>query len=242
MWLVKKNGYLGLVTFALATSSFSYTGHTVFTAAGGISQANFSNAHLTVSSLENDSLHQKNHDTALISSLGLGYDYVRCPGDCSSIVHDVLVGLNFYNVNLENAGTVYQFGDSSLNNFKYKMPIETTRLMLDVKISADEWHHVSPFLLMGAGMSWNRVNYHDSAVVSGVTPVSLTRNEQLKFAYEAGLGIQSTLTSSISVFIEYLYADLGRVKTSSFGSVSLVSPASTSIQVNSGLIGLNYSF
>lgn len=239
-WL-KDNVPLALFIYALSSTLYAYTTTTVLSIAAGLSQQNFNNLHLPVTAVERDTLHQNNTGYAWIGAMGLGYDFLLDSHACNTL-HDILIGLNIYNVNFENNGTVYQYGDSSLNNFTYQLPVYTTRLMFDARVVAQTWHNLAPYLLAGVGLSWNRTSYQDKPTTSGSTPIALVRREQLGFAYEAGVGVQYALSKKVSLFVEYLYANLGDSKTSASGSMNIFSPVTIPLHINSGLLGLNYTF
>lgn len=220
-------------SFAMANT----TSHPELSVAGGYSRVNFSSLSLPVTATETDTLHQTNSSTAVLGMLGLSqvfvFDYPK------QHIHNVSVGLNLYNLSTTNAGDVYQYGVPALNNFIYRLPIKSTRLMLDGKIMSCPWHRLSTFLLGGIGGAWNRVKYYDAPTVEGASGISLESREQVKFAYEVGIGWQLTLDKHVSFFAEYLYANLGDMKTSSYGSPSVLSGITFPLYVNTALFGVN---
>src|SRR5579885_1065837 len=240
-WLMRKTGFAVFI-YLLSSTIYGYTGHMEFSIAGGAALDDFDNLKLLVTSTETDTLHQTNDSrSAFISTIGLGYDFLMGP-DYSCRIHDILIGLNLYNVNLDNKGTVYQFENPSLNNYDYDLPVYTTRLMFDVKVAAPAWHDLMPYLTAGIGMSWNRASYQDYPSPEFVAPITLNSREQLKFAYEAGVGVKSPLTQAVSVHAEYLYANLGHARTSAYGNTQVLSAVSVPLHVNSFLIGFDYIF
>lgn len=238
---LSKYFFSALCFASFSSTPYALTGHGVASLFGGVADISFNNLHLPVSSIERDTLHQTNNSSTFIGGIGLGYD-LTFKSRCKFRINDLLIGLNWYNANFENNGVVYQFGESSLNNFNYKMPINTSRLMLDGKVFFGGLNNFMPYIVGGVGMSWNRIQYHDIATTSGATEIALPRREQLKFAYEAGVGVQTSITKCVAIFAEYLYANLGTIKTATNGNVVLVSSAVVPLHVNSGLAGLSYSF
>lgn len=221
---MNKNTGIALLICVFSSTLHAYNGHPVVSIAAGAAWNHFDDVKLAVTTTETDTLHQKNNNAAFISAIRLGYE-----------IQNILIGLGLYNANLEDKGSVYEFGSSSLDNFKYHLPIATTRLMLEGKLTGPGWCNMTSYFIAGIGMSWNRASYSDSLL-------TLDRREQLKFAYEAGVGVQTPITQSLSAFAEYLYANSGHAKTSAYGSTQIVSPVSIPLHINSLLIGLGYSF
>lgn len=229
---MKKNIGFALMLWAFSSALHAYVGHAVVSVAAGAAFNDFDNAKLAVTTTETDTLHNKNNNNAaFISAIGLGYQ-----------VCNIYAGLGLYNTNLEDKGSVYLFGSPSLSDFKYHLPIHTTRLMLEGKLYGPAWYKLSPYFAAGIGASWNRNKYSETSVFDGEPGIILAKREQLKFAYQAGVGIQTPITQSLSAFAEYMYANLGHAKTSVYGNTPIIAPVSIPLHINSLLIGLGYSF
>lgn len=231
----------GFIVCALSSSVHAYSGHAVVSIAAGAALNYFENLTLPVTSTETDILHQTGHNAAFLSALRAGYDMELTPA-VSCYIHDLLIGFGLYNINLKDEGKVYQFGSSELKNFKYDLPVYTTRLMVEGKLTGYAWHSVHPYLMAGIGASWNRASYSDTSTFDHGMQISLDRREQMKFAYEIAVGAQTFISQAVSVFAEYMYADLGHAKTSSYGNTQIVSAVVVPLHVNSISVGLGYSF
>lgn len=240
-WVCKQT--LSLLSISLLSSiSYASPSHTEVTVGGGYARANLNNLTLPVTTVETDTLHSSS-SSSFMEMFGINQRFEFhsiCPA-CTNRIDDVVLGVNLYNLSFTNTGSVYQFGDSTLNNLTYRLPINSTRLMIDGKLVLIPWHYVSPFILAGIGIAWNRLKYYDSPTVVGVSGINLASNQQLKFAFEAGLGLQASITQLTSVFVEYLYADMGNTRTSSYGNPNIAGAIEVPLHINSIVVGVNFS-
>lgn len=229
--------------YLLTTASYAAISHTELTVGGGYSRVNFNNLQLPVTLTETDTLHSGGDVTTFTETIGINESFVFdsiCPS-YSKNISNVAVGINFYNLSFTNTGTVYQFGDSSLNNLSYRLPVNSSRMMLDGKMTFSPGRQLSPFILAGVGAAWNRLSYSDTPVIAGISNINLEPNQQLKFAFEVGAGVQAMISQATSLYIEYLYADAGHARTSYYGNPNIVGAIEVPLHINSFLVGLNFS-
>lgn len=235
-----KNACLALFMGIFSPVLLANTGHPLLSLAGGYSQWQNHDVPLAVTNTETDTLHQTHGSGSGLFAIGLGYDYLLNSTSPRGL-HDVLIGLTVYDAKVTSKGDVYQFGLASLNNFTYRLPIHSTRLMIDSKLSAQPWHSISPCLIAGLGAAWNRADYQDTPDNAMLRGIRLGLGEQLQLAWEAGVGAQYAINPSFALFAEYLYADAGHAKTLPENGAGAVL-GNIPVQSNSVLLGINFSF
>lgn len=122
--------------------------------------------------------------------------------------------------------------------------------MLDVALTVTSWKQLSLFGLAGIGFAKNRVSYSDSPNGSAPCtdqPVRLSSKNNNNFVWEAGAGLDFAFNSNFSLFFEYLYTDLGKVKPSGSGSAgTITSPVLSApqfhVKAQTALLGIKIGF
>lgn len=227
----------GIFLLLLPVTLYAYPSHTEITLGLGAISANLNTMQLPVSEDETDTLHSKGNTWDWIETVGISQHFFVN----SQLINDAALGLNLYHFYYKSTGDVYLFGESSLNDLHYQLPIQSTRLMLDGKLSAAICNPVRPFIIAGIGLAYNSVSYKDTPVTDDVNGISLTTRKQTKFAYELGIGVERKIADSVSLFFEYLYADVGDLESSSFGNPDIYAPIKHTLHTNSLLAGINIS-
>lgn len=244
-------GYKG-ETFALRPIN-----HFEIIGAGSISKLDAGNGTLGVTSSETDRLVQTNSNSWNTpgAQLGVGYVYYFCGTRlCSDQVQwfpAIEPQLNLYYLASNSIeGDVWRFNSPDFNDLTFDIPIHSTRLMLDVALTVASWRQLSMYVKGGIGHAWTRISYSDkdkSSTSDAPCPeegVSLSSKTSSNFVWEAGLGVVYAFNDRIGVSLEYLYTDLGTVKTASSGNTGLItapviSPASFDITTQTALLGLH---
>ena len=106
------------------------------------------------------------------------------------------------------------------------MPIKSTRVMLDGALTiVTVKKRLSLYAKGGIGNAWNRASYSDmangdsSCTLQGLKLNTATHSN---FAWEAGAGLIYAFNHRVGLSLEYLYADLGTMKTSATGNTGTI--------------------
>lgn len=212
---------------------------------------------LGVTSSETDRLVQSgnNNWNNLAAQLGVGYvHYFRDPQQYPDLVlwfPSIEPEVNAYYLGDSTIkGDVWRFESANFNELTYKMPIKSMRVMFDgalTIVTVKQW--LSFYAIGGLGNAWNQASYRDTANGgSSCTLQSLNLNTAThsNFAWEAGAGLIYAFNHRMGLSLEYLYADLGTMKTSAIGNTGTITtpvivPASFHLNSQAVLFGLHVS-
>lgn len=205
---------------------------------GGLGVANLraDDGELGVTSNETDKLVQTNSNDWNTFAAQLGAGYVYYFGDAQTYSDDtqwfpsIEPELNLYYLSSNSIdGDVWRFNSSAFNNATFDIPIHSLRLMLDAALTIVSKKKFSLYAIAGIGNAWNRASYSDKAKNNSDCSnqqISLNSNTHSNFSWEAGVGATYAFNDRFALSLEYLYTDLGTVKTSSHGSSgTIASPA-----------------
>lgn len=204
--------------------------HVEISGAGGVNWLNTANTQIGISSVETDSVRVNSTSADGAWKAGLGYFLLE---------DHLLVELNVYGVSSTVKGEVWQYQLPQFNNYRFSAPLSSTRLMLDFKPRPITWNQLTPYLILGAGASWNAASYDEKAN-NGIDPAgerSLAKHTQTQWAWDIGVGFDYAFTDRISLTTEYIYAFLGDAMPQE-GSAIIAAPE-FSYQVQSLLFGLS---
>lgn len=195
--------------------------HPEIIVAGGIAGAHTRSSHMQVDSLETDTLSQNNSyrwDTGT-AQLGMGYIFYWVDGPWISNelrwfpTFEPMI--NLYYTGYKIKGDVYRFNSVFLDDTKYITNIRNTRLMLDAALTIFSKCGFSMYGLLGIGEGWSRLTYSDK--MGTETRISLDAEHESNVVWEFGAGLVYAFDRNFSMSLEYLWTDLGRMKTSSAG-------------------------
>lgn len=206
---------------------------------GGISQLHLQGDYqISPTQFETDALQQTNQMNSFLWAVGVGYKFL-----VGSLVDNILLGVNLYHFSTVAEGNVYQYGLSEFNNYSYRLPINSTRLMLDGKFFTPEWQQFSLFVVGGLGVAWNKLGYSEAPMPDIVDiNTRLDNHSSTQFAYELGAGLQYSMTQHLSFSVEYLFANLGDAATATQGNKIFATPADFRLYTHAGLLGLHWKF
>lgn len=228
----------------------------------GIASLNAGNSYLGVTSDEIDKLVPTNNNNwnTLSAQLGIGYVFnLRGAQRYSDQVQwfpSIEPELNVYYLSSNSGikGSVWRFSDPSFNDLSYKIPVHSTRLMLDGALTVASLRQFSIYAIGGIGNTWNRVSYKDQNnenIDNVFCPTqerfNFNSTTRSRFAWEAGGGLNFSFNSHIGLGLEYLYANLGKVRTSAGGNLGLlteplIAPAHFNLDSQSVLLSLHIRF
>ncbi len=159
-------------------------------------------------------------------------------------LNHLLLEANVYQTFTTLKGNVWQFELPEFNNYSFRAPITSTRLMLDVKPSLFTWSRISPYAILGAGVAWNSVSYRETATAAGISPdsaLSLSNNTTTQVAWDVGAGFNVSITDYLSATAEYVYTFLGHGSPANgtANDIRLAAAPRFSLQTQSLLFGLS---
>lgn len=157
-------------------------------------------------------------------------------------LHDVSLGLDLFHFRTAQNGETWQYQHPSFNNFTYKLPVTSTRVMVDT-----EWT-LSPiasnlflFAQGGVGVAYNTASYHDTPMPSiNGTGTTISSNSQGRFAYAFGGGTKIILNQKLNLSFRYVFTNLGNATTSQTANLTLLGPIKSTLSTQDWLIGLTY--
>ena len=223
----------------------------------GVGAFDAGNTVLGVTSSETDKLVQTNNNNwnNLAAQLGVGYvHYFRDPqvnADRAQWFPSIEPEVNAYYLGNSNLkGDVWRFQSATFNQMTYSIPIHSARVMFDAALTIVKVKKLSLYAIGGIGNVWNRAGYSDTdnAPDSDCIDQRLSLNTRTlsNFAWEAGAGLMYAINHRLGLSIEYLYADLGNMETSAYGSTGTITapvivPARFNLNAQAALLGLHIS-
>lgn len=215
--------------------------------AAGPSWSHANNTTLTISPFETDSVRISQVTNATLWKVGVGFHALEKTLKNRQFINDLLLELNLYRSSETVRGNVWQYQLPQFDNYRFRTPVTSTRLMIDAKPGLFTWHQISPYPILGIGLGINKISYQESVIGIGVAPNSvhsLSNKSNSNFVYDLGVGARLTLTSNISASLEYLYTNLGKMSPSgtSTNNVALTSAPTFTIYNQTALVGLIWKF
>lgn len=216
------------------------------TVAGGPNWLNTNDTEVVISSFETDEVLVNQIANSPLWKVGVGYPIFENNPEKNHFLKRLLLELNLYHTHGTFKGDVWQFELPEFNNYGFQAPFTSTRLMLDLKPVLLTYREFSTYIIVGIGVTSNTLEYKETVTEIGVDPnsaLSLEKERQYKFAYEAGLGLRAAITQHLNASLEYLYASLGNNSPSdNSGGVQMAEVPTFKIRSQSGLFGLTWIF
>ena len=216
-----------------------------FSAAAGFSWSHATNNGLIISPDETDSMRISSLSNSASWKLGIGTHFFRNKLEQRNFINSLLVELNIYHSAATIKGNVWQYEMEMFNNYRFRAPTSSTRLMLDVKPVLFTYHSFSLYPILGIGASVNTMSYNETVVGEGVDPRSYSEIElkrKIRFAYDLGFGVRSDLNKQLSVSLEYIYANLGSFTPTNYSQTGtlLMKPPVFTVYNQAVLLGLTW--
>lgn len=197
----------------------------------------------------NDKMHNTDVDAAGLFVLNGGYQWAR-----------QALWLPFYSVALNYTyqfparvnGQVEQYSLPEFTNYDYQYKIKTQTLLAQFKVDLYQWQHLLPFLLAGAGVSFNNAGNYTEQALPNVTPrvsPGFSNRSTTCFSYALGVGFDYILQKNIWASLMYQYNNLGRVQTGTGANTDTLTDTNyssdslkTNIRSNTVLLSVTYLF
>jgi opacity protein-like surface antigen len=241
--------YFCIILLCLSNSTFAMQPislHDIeFSVATGFNWMRSKNTDLTVSPVEIDSVNMKRISNPLIWKVGAGYDLFANTCPQRNFFNRLLLELNVYRSGATISGDVWQFQSAEFNNYNFRAPITSTRLMFDVKPSLFTYQCISPYAILGIGIAWNTAAYRETLTDTDVDPLSyniLSNRTMMQTAYDIGAGLRVDITQNVGASLEYLYTNLGKATSANASAtVARVSTQPTfTLRSQSVLLGISW--
>jgi opacity protein-like surface antigen len=149
----------------------------------------------------------------------------------------------FQLTDFNQTGDVLQFNMPEFENYTYNLKLKNTRVMADLDLDFHPlFQRLIPFIEGGIGAACTSLAY-DSTPIPPVDGPEFTRpdNVSWRFAYQVGAGIKYVIDPHLSLSFHYLYADLGKINSSTSGSAStLATPLTANMRSQNFMLGLTY--
>ncbi|MBL7481765.1 SPOR domain-containing protein [Legionella bononiensis] len=220
----------------------------------GVANLMLGDGYMGVTSDETDRLVQTNSNDwdTFTGQLGLGYVYylhgAQRYSENTQWFPWIEPELNGYYLGRNNIkGDVWRFGSPAFNDMTYNMSVESYRLMFDTALTVVSRRQYSLYAIGGIGGAWNRVGYSDadrSSIPCADQYLNLNTRTNSSFSWEAGAGLSYAFNNRFALSLEYLYTDLGKVKTHASGytgtiTVPVIVPANMELTSQAALLGLH---
>jgi opacity protein-like surface antigen len=154
------------------------------------------------------------------------------------------VGVDVFQItNFNQTGKVLQFGMPVFENYNYILQLKNTRLMADFDM---DFHPLGrafiPFIEGGIGAASTDISYTSYPILPVQSPnFTLANHSSWNFAYQVGAGIKYAVNNQFILSFRYLYANMGKVDSSTAGdTATLATPLSVNMRTQNLLLGITY--
>jgi opacity protein-like surface antigen len=151
--------------------------------------------------------------TAGIYRAGIGYHFFREQLAQRAVLNDLFLQMNVYSHRVDFQGLVLQNGVPLPANRAFIAPLNHFRWMLDMKPGLFTVFRMTPYPILGSGIAWNRLAYHET-FFPGVPWVSLKTKTNTQWAYDLGAGVSFQINKHLRFNAEYVYTNLYTLKPS----------------------------
>lgn len=231
---------------AFASNSPEWLNNVEVSAAVGQSWLRSGNTNMTYATTQEDTDAVTSVSNSVAWQVGIGYSLFKEQLSQRTFFNRLLIELNLYQTNGTLTGDVWVNQNPADNNdYTFRAPVTSTRLMLDIKPNLMTWHGVSAYPIMGLGMAWNKIAYYETPVNPGdVSYFSLGTHTTSHFASEIGAGVSANITDHLRATIEYLYVNLGDATPANTSStfINPDTPPTFSLHDQSLTAGLSWNF
>jgi opacity protein-like surface antigen len=221
--------------------------HLEISASGGPNWFKTKDTNLVISPFETDSNLVDSLSNKGTWKVGIGYYFFDNELNTRSYLNHLLLELNVYQASGTLKGYVWQYQLPEFNNYTFRAPFTSTRLMFDFKPYLFTWNRLSSYLILGIGPTWNTISYQERVIATDIDPLSnlvLSKYTSTQLAGDVGVGLSLNLTQRLSVTTEYIYGFLGRAspENNPINGVRLSDSPRFSFQTQTLLFGLSLKF
>lgn len=166
-----------------------------------------------------------------------------------SVTDRVKIGLEFshrsgYSVN--DHLDAYESG-IKLESQSEKSSYKSSAVMVNLRCDVANLSGFTPYVLLGAGVSQNKMKSDLNTVVYDYDQTSIRSvrsNRSNNFAYKVGAGVSYSVTKKIGIDVRYQFVDLGKVRLREArdSQGDLLDSARGKLRANEVLVGISYKF
>lgn len=108
-------------------------------------------------------------------------------------------------------GDVHRFQSHDFNQADFDLDLNSTRLMLDFDLAVANYEEFTLYALAGLGIAWNDTDFSVRAKEGECDSLNqdFDGNNDASFAFEFGGGLDYAFAEDMSIYLEYLWTDLG---------------------------------
>lgn len=129
----------------------------------------------------------------------------------------ISVGLSYtYVFESQIRGDIQQYSLTQFENYNYQYKVQRQTVLALVKLDLYRWRVLMPYLVIGAGASFNRSTNFTEQARAGVTPrvsPNFGSNTQTHSSFMGGLGLDFIVLDNLWASFEYDYGFYGYTKT-----------------------------
>ncbi|MFI4955610.1 MAG: outer membrane protein [Gammaproteobacteria bacterium] len=160
------------------------------------------------------------------------------------IFDSIGAGIGVFQItSFDQTGNVLQFNMPEFENYTYNLNLKTTRIMADFDVDFIGIQHFIPFIEGGIGAASTTVSY-DSEPIPPISGPDFTLHDKTSwnFAYQVGAGVKYVIDTHFILSLHYLYANMGKVDSSTSGSTTdLAAPLTVDMSTQNFLFGFTYA-
>ncbi|PJD95102.1 MAG: hypothetical protein CK426_07275 [Legionella sp.] len=172
------------------------------------------------------------------------------PEGLKKCIEEVSFGPEFFYVNGNSTGDVWQYQLPEMNNLTYKISTSSYRLLATNEITFKPLAPKTfPFFAWGIGFAANESSYQEYPRATYDSPgLSLAAKTQYQFAYTFGGGLKIDVSDiahtnhPVLLSFRYLYAHLGSADVSNQSSTVVTTPIEVNLYTQTWVAGLTYLF
>lgn len=109
----------------------------------------------------------------LLYSAGIGRHLWTDALRKNKVMTGLLVQANYYYGETSVKGNVWGYESPAVNNYTFRAPMSSSRLMLDIKPELFVYKGFTPYGIIGAGASWNKMSYSESLICGEADPIGV---------------------------------------------------------------------
>ncbi|MDP3561119.1 MAG: outer membrane beta-barrel protein [Legionellaceae bacterium] len=153
-------------------------------------------------------------------------------------------GIDVFQItNFNQTGKVLQFNMPEFENYTYTLKLNNIRVMANFDLDFHPVrHYFIPFVQAGLGGARTAISYNSAPISPVDSPnFTLPTEASWNFSYQAGAGVKYVAKPHVVLSLRYLYANMGKVNSSTSGSTTtLATPLTVDMSTQTFLFGLTY--
>lgn len=228
---------LGIHNISVANQNHSGFQYSLFS---GITQVHIQPGFLLIQGEDDLLIANRRRETKFTWGLGIAYYLLTTK---SSLLHDISIGLNLFQFRANQYGSIWQYQLPVYNNFNYKLPVNSIRLMAGSEITFTPlYKQLLPFFEMAMGVARNKISYSDKPIPGfGGAETFIRGATHFDTAFSLGAGFKLLLCKNMAMSLRYRYSNLGYGQTSQVSNIPITSPLMVKLTTQDWLVGLTYT-